>query len=147
MGAGMGVWRGMIGHVVTLWLEIGGKVNGDRAEHMLIGELAQRTGVSPRLLRYYEAQGLLDAGRGTNGYREYDEDAVTTVRKVRALLKAGLSTEVIRVVLPCTRGDGSQFDWCSDLRDLLDRELAAADERIDDLQRSRGTLAGYLGRT
>ncbi|MFI9052000.1 MerR family transcriptional regulator [Streptomyces sp. NPDC053427] len=111
---------------------------------MLIGELSRRTGVSPRLLRYYGEQGLLDAGRGGNGYREYDEDSVVTVRKIRALLNAGLSTEVIRSVLPCARGERPEFDWCADLRALLDRELAATDRRIDDLQRTRRTLADYL---
>ncbi|MFI7440765.1 MerR family transcriptional regulator [Nonomuraea indica] len=111
---------------------------------MLIGELSRRTGVSARLLRYYEAQGLLESRRDANGYRTYDEEAVVTVRKVRALLNAGLTTEVIRVVLPCTVGDQPEFDWCADLRALMDRELEAMDRRIDDLRRSRGTLAGYL---
>ncbi|GAA4935865.1 MerR family transcriptional regulator [Streptomyces coeruleoprunus] len=111
---------------------------------MLIGELSRRTGVSARLLRYYEEQGLLDARRGPNGYREYDEDSVVTVRQVRALLNAGLSTEVIRSVLPCARGEGPGFDWCADLREILHGELEAIDERIDALQRTRGTLARYL---
>ncbi|MEV6418268.1 MerR family transcriptional regulator [Streptomyces sp. NPDC051662] len=111
---------------------------------MLIGELSRRTGVSPRLLRYYEEQGLLEAGRGPNGYRDYDEDTVLTVRQVRALLAAGLSTEVIRAVLPCARGEAPQFEMCVDVRAILGRELAATDERIDHLRRSRGTLAGYL---
>ncbi|MFI7704150.1 MerR family transcriptional regulator [Nonomuraea sp. NPDC049480] len=111
---------------------------------MLIGELSRRTGVSSRLLRYYEAQGLLDARRGSNGYRYYDEDSVLTVRQVRALLKAGLSTEVIRSVLPCARGERPEFDWCADLQAILNGELAAMDERIDSLQRSRGALVGYL---
>ncbi|SEG81308.1 DNA-binding transcriptional regulator, MerR family [Thermomonospora echinospora] len=111
---------------------------------MLIGELSRRTGVSPRLLRYYEEQGLLAAGRGPNGYRHYDDDSVITVRKIRVLLDAGLSTEVIRSVLPCTRDDQPEFDWCADIRDLLDRELAALDARIKSLQRDRGTLAGFL---
>jgi DNA-binding transcriptional MerR regulator len=111
---------------------------------MLIGELSRRTGVSPRLLRYYEAQGLLDVGRGANGYRSYDEDSVVTVRQVRALLKAGLSTEVIRSVLPCARGERPEFEWCADLWDIMNGELAAMDERIDGLQRNRSTLAGYL---
>ncbi|MCT4352026.1 MerR family transcriptional regulator [Streptomyces sp. Je 1-79] len=111
---------------------------------MLIGELARRTGVSARLLRYYEEQGLLEAGRGSNGYRDYAEEAVTTVRQVRALLSAGLSTEVIRAVLPCARGELPEFDWCVDVRAILDRELAATDARIDDLRRGREVLAGYL---
>lgn len=113
---------------------------------MLIGELSRRTGVSPRLLRYYEAQGLLEAGRGANGYRDYDEDSVTTVRQVRALLDAGLSTEVIRSVLPCARGERPEFDMCPDLRATLDRALAATEERIDGLERRRSTLAGFLAK-
>ncbi|MDX3231393.1 MerR family transcriptional regulator [Streptomyces sp. ME19-01-6] len=111
---------------------------------MLIGELSRRTGVSTRLLRYYEEQGLLEARRGHNGYRDYDEDSVITVRQIRALLKAGLSTEVIRKVLPCARGEQPGFDWCADLRAILQGELAAVDDRLDELRRSRGTLADYL---
>lgn len=111
---------------------------------MLIGELSRRTGVSARSLRYYEAQGLLAAGRGANGYRAYDEGAVLSVAKIRALLRAGLSTEVIRDVLPCARGEQSGFDWCAELREILDGELAAMDERMEALRRSRGALAGLL---
>ncbi|MDX3506712.1 MerR family transcriptional regulator [Streptomyces sp. ATCC51928] len=112
---------------------------------MLIGELSRRTGVSARSLRYYEAQGLLEARRGTNGYRAYDEDAVASVRKIRALLRAGLSTEVIRQVLPCAGGERPEFDWCAELREILDGELAAMDAQIDELRRSRGALVGLLG--
>ncbi|MFJ7064613.1 MerR family transcriptional regulator [Streptomyces sp. NPDC101115] len=113
---------------------------------MLIGELSRRTGVSARSLRYYEAQGLLTAARGTNGYREYAEDAVLTVLQVRALLSAGLGTEVIRDVLPCARGERPEIELCVDLRALLGQELADMDERIEELRRGRDALAGYLGR-
>src|SRR3712207_4304231 len=66
-----------------------------------IGELARATGVSAPLLRYYEAQGLLSPTRTKNGYRLYDENAATTVRQVRGLLEVGLSTNEIRLLLPC----------------------------------------------
>jgi DNA-binding transcriptional MerR regulator len=115
---------------------------------VLIGELSRRTGVNPRLLRYYEAQGLLSADRAANGYREYADDSELTVRKIRILLDAGLSTEVIRHVLPCTReirDNETVFDWCESLRELLDHELAAMDRQLDSLQRTRDTLACYLG--
>ncbi|WP_440590039.1 MerR family DNA-binding transcriptional regulator [Mycolicibacterium hodleri] len=36
---------------------------------MKIGELAERTGASRRLLRYYEEQGLITPSRAVNGYR------------------------------------------------------------------------------
>ena len=67
---------------------------------MLIGELAHRTGVSQRSLRYYEQQGLLSAERDVHGYRRYGSDSVRTVARIRALLAMGLSTDVIRGVLP-----------------------------------------------
>ncbi|MFI6524334.1 MerR family transcriptional regulator [Streptomyces uncialis] len=113
---------------------------------MLIGELARRTEVSKRSLRYYEAQGLLSAARGVNGYREYDEESQATVRRVRTLLDAGLSTEVIRELLPCARGEGAgfAFELCGEVREVLGRELASTDARIDGLRRSREALAGYL---
>ncbi|MFJ7058283.1 MerR family transcriptional regulator [Streptomyces microflavus] len=111
---------------------------------MLIGELSRRTGVSARSLRYYEAQGLLEAGRGANGYRAYDEGAVLSVAKIRALLRAGLSTEVIREVLPCARGEQPGFDWCAELREILAGELAVMNGQIDALRASRGALVGLL---
>lgn len=113
---------------------------------MLIGELARRTGASQRALRYYESQGLLSAGRGANGYRQYDADAVVVVRQIRALLRAGLTTEVIRQVLPCVRGERPEIDMCVDLRALLGGELDALDEQIGDLQRTRDALADFLAR-
>ncbi|MFI5523374.1 MerR family transcriptional regulator [Streptomyces platensis] len=117
---------------------------------MLIGELSRRTGVKARLLRYYEAQGLLEVRREQNGYRDYDEDSVVTVRQVRALLDAGLSTEVIRSVLPCVRGEAQaapEFDWCAELRAVLQGEMTAMDEHMANLRRTRDTLAGYLAQS
>lgn len=111
---------------------------------MLIGELSRRTGASQRMLRYYEQQGLLIARRDFNGYRRYDGDAVTTVKQIRALLRAGLATETIRTALPCARGDDAELEICPQLDEKLRRELAAMDDRIDTLQRTRGALAGYL---
>ncbi|WP_329812662.1 MerR family transcriptional regulator, partial [Streptomyces sp. GSL17-113] len=72
---------------------------------MLIGELSRRTGVNAHQLRYYEAQGLLEADRGANGYREYDENAVLRVKQIRHLLGAGLSSEDIAYLLPCASGE------------------------------------------
>jgi DNA-binding transcriptional MerR regulator len=112
---------------------------------VLIGELAQRTGVSQRSLRYYEQQGLLSADRDVHGYRRYPPDSVRAVARIRALLAAGLSTEVIRDVLPCVvDGDPLEMDLCPDLVRTIRRELAQMDARIEELRCSRSTLAGYL---
>jgi DNA-binding transcriptional MerR regulator len=72
-----------------------------KLEHMRIGELAERTGVSRRLLRYYEEQGLLVPSRALNGYREYGEPHVDVVLQIAGLLDAGLPTRIIAQLLPC----------------------------------------------
>lgn len=114
---------------------------------MRIGELSNATDVSRRLLRYYEEQGLLMPERKENGYRVYGADAPLIVAQVRALLKAGLSTDVIRTLLPCTRGSGPSFVPCPDVLDALHRELSHLDTRIMTLVEARGLLHRYVAET
>ncbi|WP_416564002.1 MerR family transcriptional regulator [Nocardia testacea] len=111
---------------------------------MRIGELAQRTGSSTRALRYYERQGLLAAVRGGNGYRSFDDSAVDTVLRIRALLSAGLTTEVIRRVLPCTRDAVGRIEPCAEVVAVLRTEIDRMDALASDLARSRELLASIL---
>jgi DNA-binding transcriptional MerR regulator len=108
-------------------------------ETMLIGQLASRTGTSERLLRYYEKVGLLTSNRRPNGYRDYDETTERTVHQIRALLAAGLPTNVIRHVLPCALTDGS-LRPCPGVLDRLRTQLAHLDQRAADLAEARQTL-------
>ena len=71
---------------------------------MLIGAVSRQTGVSARLLRYYEERDLLKPRRLTGGFREYSEDDVRTVRRIRALLAVGLSTRTIAQLMPFPTG-------------------------------------------
>jgi DNA-binding transcriptional MerR regulator len=111
---------------------------------MLIGELARLTSVSPRLLRYYEQQGLLTSTRLANGYRDYADDAPLIVGQIRALLDAGLPTEVIREVLPCAEGRPPRFEPCPSLSVLLGEVLANIQARMDKLAHHREALVRYL---
>ncbi len=68
---------------------------------MKIGELAQASGVAASRIRFYEAQGLLpNAQRQANGYREYDDDALTRLDLIRRAQTAGFSLDEIRAILP-----------------------------------------------
>lgn len=61
-----------------------------------IGKLAKIAGVSTVTLRYYEKIGLLKAGRSSNGYRCFAEDALQTIDFVKNAKTAGFSlTEII----------------------------------------------------
>jgi DNA-binding transcriptional MerR regulator len=66
-----------------------------------IGELAVRTGVSRRSLRYYEDQGLLVSARSPSGQRHYDEEHVRRVLLIRSFLAAGMSSGTIAEMVPC----------------------------------------------
>ncbi|WP_037912596.1 MerR family transcriptional regulator [Actinacidiphila yeochonensis] len=108
---------------------------------MRIGELAEATGTSTRALRYYEEQGLLRAERRANGYREYDEQAVLQVAFVQDLYRAGLSSELIREIIPCAGSKRPDGD-CSALlgrvrqvRDQLAEQERQFAERRDMLER------------
>ncbi|ANZ18959.1 MerR family transcriptional regulator [Streptomyces noursei] len=117
---------------------------------MRIGELGRRTGVNTHQLRYYEAQGLLEADRGANGYREYDERAVLRVRQIRHLLGAGLSSEDIAYVLPCAVGEAPQLPGCPEWLAAMRSRLQRLDEQMERLARSRDALVDYIdaaGRT
>jgi len=112
---------------------------------MRIGELADRSGAAPRLLRYYEEQGLLKPGRSANGYRDYDEALVERVRQIRSLLDSGLSTRTIREVLPClTTGQYHVRGATAETLAALEHEHRQLTERVECLSRSRDAVAAYL---
>ncbi|MFJ2766791.1 MerR family transcriptional regulator [Streptomyces sp. NPDC087300] len=111
---------------------------------MRIGELSRRTGVHTHQLRYYGAQGLLDADRGSNGYREYDESAVLRVRQIRHLLGAGLSSEDIAYVLPCALGEAPELPGCPELLAAMRSRLQRLNDQMATLTQSRDALTTYI---
>ena len=64
---------------------------------MKIGELSRRTGVSVRMLRYYEGEGLLAPQRTESGYRDYGPAEEQTVRRIKLLGAAGMTLETIQL--------------------------------------------------
>ncbi|TLS44393.1 MerR family transcriptional regulator [Streptomyces montanus] len=112
---------------------------------MRMKEMVQRTGVHERLLRYYEQQGLLAPTRLPSGYREYSDADVETVRRIRSLLTAGLSTTVIAQVLPCVADDSDHLvPMCPDLVRQLQGERQRITQEIEALQASRAMLDTVL---
>lgn len=96
---------------------------------MRIGEVARRSGVSVRALRYYEEQGLLMPGRGPGGQREYAEDAVDRVRIFQQLYAAGLSSRRIAELIPCIDADTTTDHQ----RAILNAERVRIRKQIDQL--------------
>lgn len=63
---------------------------------MKIHEVEQAVGITVKNIRFYEEQGLLSPRRSRNGYREYGEEEVETLRRIKLLRKIGLPIEEIR---------------------------------------------------
>lgn len=64
---------------------------------MKINEVEQKVGVTKKNIRFYEQQGLLHPKRNSeNGYREYDEEDVNCLKKIKLLRKLSMPIEEIR---------------------------------------------------
>lgn len=106
---------------------------------MRIGELANRTGVTTKTIRYYESVGLLaEPERTPAGYRDYSPAAVDRLRFVRDAQATGLSlTEISSIVELRRRGRST----CAHVIELLEQHLDDLDEQIEALRGARRQLA------
>ena len=113
---------------------------------MRIGELSKQTGISHRMLRYYEQEGLLEPIRTSAGYREYNERSVNLARHIRNLNDSGMKLKSIRVLLPCISGIESspKFVGCPEVKATLQKELEKLDTKLKELNESRNAVAGFL---
>ncbi|MBX4168897.1 MerR family transcriptional regulator [Rhodococcus sp. DMU2021] len=113
---------------------------------MRIGELSRRTGLSTRMLRYYEQEGLIHPERGANGYRDYTDDDVARAKLIRNLVGSGVPTRLVAIVLE--QHDDRDGTWTSKYdRDFAARlvgEIEDLDGWIACLTRSREALGELL---
>ncbi|CAL9370575.1 Mercuric resistance operon regulatory protein [Nocardiopsis dassonvillei] len=106
---------------------------------MRIGELAERTGVSRRSLRYYEQHGLLRSRRTDKDWREYDDTAVVRVRNIRGLLEAGLTMADLQPIAPCL-DQKLDPEHCHRALEIYNKRLGELDRRISELAGNRERL-------
>ncbi|MFL1405093.1 MerR family transcriptional regulator [Marinobacter sp. M1N3S26] len=107
---------------------------------MKIGALAQQTGVSVRMLRYYEAEGLLTPARTSSGYRDYGSADRDTVERIKMLGASGMTLPVIQQFLPCALDTRGEFEPCDELTDILDQQMELVADRIQHLRESHALL-------
>lgn len=110
---------------------------------MRVGELASRTGVSTRRLRYYEEKGLIRPDRDANGYRDYPAGIAAQVVRIRDLLAAGLPIELVQQVLPLLSDSIYVDDPPDGLIGAIDEHRRQLDARISCLSRNRDALVDY----
>jgi len=105
---------------------------------MVIGEAARASGVSAKMLRYYESIGLLPvAGRSKAGYRLYRDQDVETLRFIRRARDLGLSMERIRLLVKLWR-DGDRPS--REVKRIATEHVAELRARIAELTAMCATL-------
>src|SRR6266508_2591605 len=109
---------------------------------LLIGEVAKRSGASPKALRLYEAVGLLPAARRTSsGHRVYDSDAPDLLAFVRQAQRLGFTLDEIKEIVAIKRAGRAP---CPHVRDLVKRKAEELEQRLADLMEIRDGLRALL---
>jgi MerR family copper efflux transcriptional regulator len=104
-----------------------------RDEQMTVGELARRTGMSPKAIREFEGMGLIySVGRSEANYRLFDESAIWCVQVIDNLRALGLTIKEIRQLAAVyLERPGEPIG--PQLADLLDRAEQRIERRRDQL--------------
>lgn len=111
---------------------------------MLIGEIAHRSGIPAKTLRYYEEIGVLDPpARTSSGYRVYEEDVLGRLEFIRAAQAVGLSLGEIRGIVALR--DAGQAP-CGHVLELLRARSTEIDQTIDGLRRLQRQLTQLVER-
>lgn len=101
---------------------------------MRIKHVEELVGITGKNIRFYEAQGLLAPGRAENGYREYGQEDIDRLLKIKLFRKLGVSIESIGELL---RGEIR-------LEDCLDRHLDELDRQKENLTRIQAVASQII---
>ncbi|WP_295994459.1 Cu(I)-responsive transcriptional regulator [Rugamonas sp.] len=107
---------------------------------MNIGQAAARSGVTAKMIRYYESIELIAAGRRSEaGYRIYGDNDLHALRFIKRARSLGFSLERIRGLLSLWQNKGRAS---ADVKAIALGHVEELNARIAELTEMRDTLAG-----
>ena len=105
---------------------------------MNIGEAAKASGISPKMIRYYESIELIPKSlRTESGYRSYTQNDLYTLRFIKRARKLGFSLDTIRELLSLWR-DNSRAS--ADVKAIAQLHIDELEKQITELTEMRNTL-------
>lgn len=106
-----------------------------------IGTAARLSGISPKMLRHYEAQGMLgDVARTDSNYRQYSLADVHTLRFIRRARDMGFSLEAVRELVDLWHNRRRKSDQVKRIAQRHHDELGQRIEALQAMQRSLDAL-------
>lgn len=104
---------------------------------MNIGTAAEKSGLPPKTIRYYEDIGLLRPDRADNGYRDYSTADVYRLRFLQRSRSLGFSVEECRQLLSLYRDKERES---ADVKAIAEAKLAEIDRKLAELAGLRDML-------
>ncbi len=109
---------------------------------MNIGEASAQSGVSRKMIRYYEDIDLLvDVPRNSSGYRVYDDSSIEQLCFIKRARDLGFSLERIKTLLGLWQNTDRKS---ADVKALAQQYMTELDRDISHLQSMREQLAGLV---
>lgn len=110
---------------------------------MNIGEAAQRSGISPKMLRHYESLGLLpEVARSESGYRQYGEKEVHTLRFIRRARDLGFAIAEIAELLKLWQ---NRQRSSAEVKRIALAHVADLERRLTEMQAMKRSLEALAG--
>jgi len=118
-------------------------VSAKPAPSLRIGEVARRTGLPVKTIRYYCDEGLLQPrARSESGYRLFEEENLAELTIIRSLRAMDVSIPELAKILEVRRAG---FCNCSAVKDSIAAKMESINLRIDELAAMKEELARLLG--
>ncbi|MBP7241748.1 MerR family DNA-binding protein [Amaricoccus sp.] len=110
---------------------------------MNIGDVAERSGLPAKTIRYYEEIGLVRPGRGANGYRAFDADDIDRLAFLGRARSLGFTIEECRALMALRENEDRSS---ADVKQLAEAHLAQIERKIAELETMRDGLAPLVSR-
>lgn len=105
---------------------------------MNIGQASRASGVSQKMIRYYESIGLIDGvGRSENGYRTYTENEIHVLSFIRRARHLGFSMEQIQALMALWSDRGRSS---AEVKAIAQEHIGELQAKIEELAAMRRTL-------
>ena len=101
---------------------------------MKIKQVEELVGITKKNIRFYEEQGLLSVARAENGYREYHEEDIKRLQKIKLLRKVDISIEEMKKL----------FEGKESLEQCLELHVRELEHRREDLQKMQELCEGMM---
>ncbi len=121
----------------------------DTSQDVSIGVICRIAGCTPRTVRFYEQEGLLEPVSRTRGGRKlYSLSLVPKLKMIKALQASGLSIKDLQELLRLTESPRTADRWLTlQLRERLGSYQQSVDMKVAELQSARNAIAAALDET